>query len=92
MPRQVAGLAWPRCAIPQVDQLDGSRHKEPAKVLRRHRWCSDARLAPEALRPLLEGNALFGIGCSIEPAGATLAVGDEVQVHQRGEPVIPAPG
>jgi len=59
------GLAWPRCAIPQVDQVDGSRHKEPAKVLRAHRWCAAAPSADEALRPLLEGNALFGIGCSI---------------------------
>jgi uncharacterized protein YcbX len=85
------GLAWPRCSIPQVDQVDGSRHKEPGRVLRRHRWCSGAGAAPKALRPLLEGNALFGIGCSIEPAGATLAVGDEVQVHERGRSVIPSP-
>ncbi len=85
------GLAWPRCTIPQVDQVDGSRHKEPAKVLRKHRWCSDAASAGEALRPLFEGNALFGIGCSAQPVGATVAVGDEVDVHASSSPIIPAP-
>lgn len=85
------GLAWPRCAIPQVDQLDGSRHKEPAKVLRQHRWCSEAPSAGDALRPLLEGSALFGIGCSVEPSGAEIAVGDEVVVHESGPRIIPAP-
>ena len=86
------GLPWPRCSIPQVDQLDGSRHQEPAKVLRKHRWCAEAPSADEALRPLLEGSALFGIGCSVEPRGAVVAVGDEVVVHERGPRTIPAPG
>ena len=85
------GLAWPRCAIPQIDQHDGSRHQEPAKVLKSHRWCSDASSADEALRPLFEGNALFGIGCSVRPVAAMIAVGDEVSVHDSGSPVIPAP-
>lgn len=85
------GLAWPRCTIPQVDQVDGSRHKQPAKVLKRHRWCSDAASAGEALRPLFEGNALFGIGCSVHPADAVIAVGDEVNVHETGARIIPAP-
>ena len=85
------GLAWPRCAIPQVDQVDGSRHKEPAKVLRKHRWCSDAASAGEALRPLFEGNALFGIGCFAQPVGAVIAVGDGVSVHDSGSRIIPAP-
>lgn len=84
-------LAWPRCAIPQVDQVDGSRHKEPAKVLRATRWCSDAEAVGDALRPLFQGNALFGIGCSIQPAGTVIAVGDEVAVHETGDPIIPAP-
>jgi uncharacterized protein YcbX len=85
------GLAWPRCAIPQVDQVDGSRHAEPAKVLRAHRWCSDASNADEVVRGLLEGNALFGIACSIAPVGETIAVGDEVVIHETGDRVIDAP-
>ena len=85
------GLAWPRCAIPQVDQVDGSRHKEPAKVLKMHRWCADAASVGEALRPLFEGNALFGIGCSVDPEGAMIAVGDELSIRHNGTRVIPAP-
>jgi uncharacterized protein YcbX len=85
------GLAWPRCSMPQVDQVDGSRHREPAKVLKAHRWCSDAASMGEALRGLFEGNALFGIGCSVDPVGATIAVGDPVTVHEAGARVIPAP-
>lgn len=85
------GLAWPRCSVPQVDQVDGSRHKEPAKVLKTHRWCSEAASASEALRPLLEGNALFGIGCSVHTAGATIAIGDEIEIHRCGARIIPAP-
>lgn len=85
------GLAWPRCAIPQIDQVDGSRHKEPAKVLKEHRWCADAASMGEALRPLFEGNALFGIGCSAGPREVTIAVGDELSVHDSGARIIPAP-
>ena len=44
------GLAWPRCSMPQVDQVDGSRHHEPAKVLKAHRWCADASSTGDALR------------------------------------------
>jgi uncharacterized protein YcbX len=85
------GIAWPRCTIPQVDQNDGSRHKEPARVLRQHRWCADASSAPEAMRPLIEGSALFGIGCSAAPVGAVVAVGDDITVHHDGTPVMPPP-
>ena len=85
------GIAWPRCAIPQVDQIDGTRHKEPAKVLKQHRWCSDAASTDEALRPLLEGSALFGIGCDARPEGAEISVGDELTVHETGARTIPAP-
>lgn len=85
------GLAWPRCAIPQVDQIDGTRHQEPARVLRAHRWCSEAPSAPEAIRPILEGNALFGIGCSVRHGGVTIAVGDPITVHETGERMIPDP-
>jgi uncharacterized protein YcbX len=85
------GIAWPRCTIPQVDQVDGTRHKEPAKVLKQHRWCTDAATAEPALRALLEGNALFGIGCSAEPTGAVVALGDDLVVHREELPVIAAP-
>jgi uncharacterized protein YcbX len=88
------GLAWPRCAIPQIDQIDGTRHREPAKVLKAHRWCSHAPSVPAALRPVLEGNALFGIACSVDDTnepGATVAVGDEVIVHRTGPRIIDAP-
>ncbi|MEO1056188.1 MAG: MOSC N-terminal beta barrel domain-containing protein [Actinomycetota bacterium] len=85
------GLAWPRCAIPQIDQLDGSRHREPAKVLRAHRWCADASNAPATVRSLVEGNALFGIGCSIATPGVTVSVGADVVVHRTGPRIIDAP-
>ncbi len=85
------GLAWPRCAVPQVDQVDGTRHREPAKVLKAHRWCSAAPSVPEALRPVLEGNALFGIACSVVEAGPTVAVGDPVIAHETGPRIINAP-
>jgi len=82
------GIAWPRCTIPQVDQVDGSLHKEPANVLKQHRWCSDAASADPALRPLIEGNALFGIGCSAAPEGAVVSLGDDLTVHRQEAPVI----
>lgn len=85
------GFAWPRCAIPQVDQLDGSRHKEPAKVLKAHRWCTEAPDVPDAMRPLFEGNALFGIGCSVLDAGSTVSVGDAVSVNDTGARIIAGP-
>ncbi len=85
------GLAWPRCTIPQVDQVDGSRHREPARVLKDHRWCSDAAAADDAFRPLLEGSALFGIGCTIESVGAVIGVGDGVVIHETGDRVVSGP-
>ena len=85
------GLAWPRCTIPQIDQRAGTRHKEPAKVLKEHRWCTEAPDADVALRALFEASALFGIGCTVEPVGATLTVGDDVVVRETSDPVIAAP-
>jgi uncharacterized protein YcbX len=74
-------LPWPRCAVPQVDQDDGTRHLEPALVLKQHRWCT---WVPEGVHPIaaamLPGNGLFGMSGAIEPAGASIAVGDEVVV------------
>lgn len=84
-------LAWPRCAIPQIDQQTGERHREPARVLRRHRWCSEAAGVDSGLRGFVEGNALFGVGAWIENAGGTVAVGDEVVVEETGAPIIPNP-
>lgn len=89
MLRQV--LPWPRCAIPQIDQDTGSRHKEPARVLRSQRWCTAAPTLPTALAGALVGNALFGIACMIEPDGTTLRVGDAVTVEEVTEPVLAAP-
>jgi hypothetical protein len=40
---------------------------------------------------LLEGNALFGVGCSVQPDGAVLVIGDQVSVHDSGSRIIPAP-
>ena len=84
-------MPWPRCAMPQIDQDTGARHREPAVVLKRHRWCTDASSLPESLRPLLAGNALFGVAASIAPAGATITVGDPVDVHTTGTPLLDPP-
>lgn len=70
----------PRCAIPQIDQDTGERHREPALVLKRHRWCAQADSLPEALRPLIEGNGLFGMYGSVGPSGAVIGVGDSIVV------------
>ena len=85
------GAPWPRCAIPQIDQDTAGRHKEPAKVLRKHRWCVSAPSVDEGLRSLLEGNALFGIGCSIGPEGSMIEVGDQVEVTVFADPVLATP-
>lgn len=87
----VAGFPWPRCSVPQVDQHSGVRHKEPARALREHRWCSEAPGVPDAARGLLEGNALFGLGCHIGPVGAIARVGDPVTVSSASSPLIEAP-
>jgi uncharacterized protein len=84
-------LPWPRCAIPQVDQHTGLRHREPAIVLKRYRWCSDALNVPAAVRPLIAGNALFGVGGSIRPEGAVITVGDPVEVTATRQPLVEMP-
>ena len=81
-------MSWPRCAIPQIDQDTAERSKEPALVLRAHRWCHSAAGMPPGIRAMLEGNAMFGIACTIGDAGTFLEVGDPVVVHERGEPLI----
>ena len=85
------GLAWPRCAIPQIDQHTAVRHKEPAKVLREHRWCAEGTVEDPMLAGVLEGNGLFGIACTIGAPGAVVRVGDPVVVSDRGEPILAPP-
>lgn len=83
-----AAAPWPRCQIPQIDQKSADTGREPAKVLRAHRWCTDAPGIDGAFRSIVEGNGLFGVGCSIEPAGAVLKLGDEVTVRTTAPPVL----
>lgn len=84
-------LPWPRCAIPQIDQLTGERHKEPAKILRAHRWCESVDVEDPMIKGMLEGNALFGIACALGPVDTVVSVGDELVVGATGDPLIPAP-
>ncbi len=84
-------LPWPRCAIPQVDQRSGERQKEPARVLRRARWCADASSlvdVPELATMILAGNALFGLGCAAGPLGATVRIGDPLEVVATGPAML----
>ena len=86
-----SSIPWPRCPIPQIDQTSAQRHREPALVLRAHRWCTDASALNDPFRPFrpfLEGNALFGIGTAIAPAGVQLHVGDHVKVTATQTPVL----
>lgn len=83
-----SAVPWPRCQIPQIDQTTAATHKEPAKVLRAHRWCTEAPGIDSAFRSIVEGSALFGIGCTIEPAGTILSVGDELTVGSTAAPVL----
>jgi uncharacterized protein YcbX len=86
-------LPWPRCAIPQVDQHSGERHREPARVLRRARWCPDSSSlvdVPEVATTILAGNALFGLGCAAGPLGATVRVGDPLEVVADGPAMLRA--
>ncbi len=58
---------------------------------RERRWCTDASALAAPLgpfRPFLEGNALFGIGTAIAPAGARLRVGDLITVTSTQPPVL----
>ncbi len=88
---------WPRCAVPQIHQDTATRSQEPAKVLKQHRWCTDAAAAfPDdpGFAPLLENNALFAIACvpssSAKESGATLRVSDTVTVDSL-KPALLAP-
>jgi uncharacterized protein YcbX len=82
-------LPWPRCAVPQVDQETGERHKEPALVLKEHRWCEPAPDQEGLVKLMLAGNALFGMASSIEPAGTTIRVGDSVMILANQPRLVP---
>lgn len=69
-----------RCAIPQINQHTGKRHKEPARALRHHRWCTDASTYPEVVATFLENQPLFGVLATIDPPGSIINVGDPVHV------------
>jgi uncharacterized protein YcbX len=85
-----AVMPWPRCAVPQIDQQTAEHHKEPAKVLRAHRWCTDGG-ALGLYAAFVENEPLFGMGIVAEPVGATITVGDAVEVLDEGDPVLPPP-
>ena len=88
----VARVVWPRCSVPQIDQDTGERHREPALVLRKHRWCDSAEGFSPGMRGILEGNAMFGIACTIDPEGTVLSLGDRVTVATTGPPLLAPPG
>jgi uncharacterized protein YcbX len=81
-------VPWPRCTIPQIDQLTAERHKEPAKVLKEHRWCASAPSIPADFREIVEGNSRFGVACTIGPLGSTIAVGDQVRIMSSQAPIL----
>lgn len=86
-----AGISWPRCPIPQIDQDDGTRHGEPAKVLKTHRWCTEAPGLDAVFKSVVENNALFGLGAGVGPEGTVIAVGDRLTVTESQDPLISAP-
>ncbi len=86
-----SSLSWARCPMPQIDQDDGSRHREPAKVLKAHRWCTSAPTLNSQFASITENHALFGIGSAIEPSGAVIRVGDPVTVSDHQVPLIEPP-
>jgi uncharacterized protein YcbX len=85
------GLIWPRCTIPQVNQETGERGREPAVVLKAHRWCQAPEGVSEGWRPLVENKGVFGIGCAIGPAGSVVNVGDPLIVDEIQPPVMAPP-
>ena len=84
-------IPWPRCAVPQIDQNSGERHREPAVVLRAHRWCDKAPELEGNVRSMMEGHGVFGMACRIGPVGGTIKVGDPLIVHSYREPLLEPP-
>jgi uncharacterized protein len=86
------GVIWPRCAIPQVNQTTGERGREPAVVLRAHRWADGPLDAvTEGWRPLVQNKGIFGVGCAIGPPGTVITVGDPLVVNETMAPVLAPP-
>lgn len=85
------GLAWPRCAIPQVDQESGNRNREPALVLNTHRFVESAPDLAATIRSFVEGSAVFGVGCAIGPVGSVIRLGDALRVTETMEPLLTPP-
>jgi uncharacterized protein YcbX len=83
-------MPWPRCAVPQVDQETGKRHKEPALVLKQERWCDAVEDGADQLAVMMLPNTpIFGMACIAEPAGATIRVGDSVMILANQPRVVP---
>ena len=89
---ELAGeIPWPRCAVPQIDQHSGERQREPAVVLRAHRWCKEAPELEGNVRNMMEGHGVFGMACRIGPVGETIKVGDPLIVHSYRKPLLAPP-
>ncbi len=84
-------LPWPRCTMPQIDQDSAERSKEPALVLKAHRWCTSAPTLSRGLAAVVEGKSLFGMACTITTVGTVLRVGDVLTVHQVGDALLAPP-
>jgi uncharacterized protein YcbX len=84
-------LPWPRCVMPQVDQDTGQRHREPAVVLKRHRWCSAAPGVSGELQALLTSTTLFGVAASVGPTGTVITKGTPVDVLKTGPALLAPP-
>ena len=59
--------------------------------MRKHRWCTAAEGHSPGMRKVLEGNAIFGIACTIDPEGTMVSVGDPVTVAQTAAPLLTPP-
>lgn len=90
--RVEALLPWPRCAVPQIGQDSAERGREPAVVLKAHRWCSEAPPGlSRGLTSMFQNKGFFGVACAIAPEGAVIRVGDALEVHSTREPLLAAP-
>jgi hypothetical protein len=66
----------------------GKRHKEPARALRAHRWCTGAPSLPDGWQRFFNRQPLFGIGATIAPIGTVVRVGDPIDVLSASAPLI----
>ncbi|MCC6433761.1 MAG: MOSC N-terminal beta barrel domain-containing protein [Acidimicrobiales bacterium] len=85
-------LPWPRCAVPQIDQDSAERGKEPAVVLKAHRWGSVSSPGmSRGLRSVFENTSFFGVACAIAAEGTVIRVGDPLEVHTTQQPLLATP-